>query len=76
MRDIGVEAEAWAPFAEGRNNLFQNDVSLRHPLGHGEWTVDVPHFFDPSNPRCWQETLVNQAFRHTGRTRFLPAGIG
>jgi 2,5-diketo-D-gluconate reductase A len=26
MRDHGVQAEAWAPFAEGRNNLFQNQV--------------------------------------------------
>jgi len=26
MHDLGVQAEAWAPFAEGRNNLFQNDV--------------------------------------------------
>ncbi len=26
MRDNGVQAEAWAPFAEGRNNLFQNPV--------------------------------------------------
>jgi 2,5-diketo-D-gluconate reductase A len=25
-RDLGVQAEAWAPFAEGRNNLFQNEV--------------------------------------------------
>ena len=24
MRDNGVQAEAWAPFAEGRNNLFQS----------------------------------------------------
>jgi 2,5-diketo-D-gluconate reductase A len=24
MRDNGVQSEAWAPFAEGRNNLFQN----------------------------------------------------
>lgn len=24
MRDNGVQAQAWAPFAEGRNNLFQN----------------------------------------------------
>lgn len=24
MKDIGVQAEAWAPFAEGRNGLFQN----------------------------------------------------
>ncbi len=26
MRENGVQAEAWAPFAEGRNNLFQNEV--------------------------------------------------
>jgi 2,5-diketo-D-gluconate reductase A len=26
MRGLGVQAEAWAPFAEGRNNLFQNEV--------------------------------------------------
>lgn len=26
MQSLGVQAEAWAPFAEGRNNLFQNEV--------------------------------------------------
>jgi 2,5-diketo-D-gluconate reductase A len=26
MRDNGVQAEAWAPFAEGKNNLFHNEV--------------------------------------------------
>jgi 2,5-diketo-D-gluconate reductase A len=26
MRENGVQAEAWAPFAEGKNNLFQNEV--------------------------------------------------
>lgn len=26
MRDNGVQAEGWAPFAEGRNNLFHNQV--------------------------------------------------
>ena len=26
MRDNGVQPEAWAPFAEGRNNLFHNEV--------------------------------------------------
>jgi 2,5-diketo-D-gluconate reductase A len=26
MRDNGIQAEAWAPFAEGRNNLFDNPV--------------------------------------------------
>ena len=35
MRDLGVQAEAWAPFAEGRNNLFQNEVlkSVAHKHG-------------------------------------------
>lgn len=28
MKEIGVQAEAWAPFAEGRNNLFQNELLL------------------------------------------------
>lgn len=26
MHENGVQAQAWAPFAEGRNNLFQNEV--------------------------------------------------
>ena len=26
MRENGVQAEAWAPFAEGRNNLFTNEI--------------------------------------------------
>jgi len=26
MRELGVQAEAWAPFAEGRNNLFENET--------------------------------------------------
>jgi 2,5-diketo-D-gluconate reductase A len=26
MKEIGVQAEAWAPFAEGRNNMFSNEV--------------------------------------------------
>jgi len=26
MRDNGVQPEAWAPFAEGRNNLFHNEA--------------------------------------------------
>lgn len=28
MKEIGVQPEAWAPFAEGRNGLFQNEVLL------------------------------------------------
>jgi 2,5-diketo-D-gluconate reductase A len=26
MKANGVQAEAWAPFAEGKNNLFENDI--------------------------------------------------
>jgi 2,5-diketo-D-gluconate reductase A len=26
MRELNVQAEAWAPFAEGKNNLFQNET--------------------------------------------------
>lgn len=29
MKKIGVQAEAWAPFAEGRNGLFQNEILTR-----------------------------------------------
>ena len=40
MRDLGVQAEAWAPFAEGRNNLFQNEVlktiAARHEKSVGQ----------------------------------------
>lgn len=36
MRDLGVQAEAWAPFAEGRNNLFQNDVLKTIAAKHGK----------------------------------------
>ena len=36
MREVGVQAEAWAPFAEGRNNLFQNDVLLELARTHGK----------------------------------------
>jgi 2,5-diketo-D-gluconate reductase A len=36
MRDLGVQAEAWAPFAEGRNNLFQNEVLKAIAAKHGK----------------------------------------
>jgi 2,5-diketo-D-gluconate reductase A len=36
MREIGVQAEAWAPFAEGRNGLFQNEVLLGIGARHGK----------------------------------------
>lgn len=36
MRELGVQAEAWAPFAEGRNNLFQNEVLSGVATKHGK----------------------------------------
>ncbi|WP_367850117.1 aldo/keto reductase [Rhodoferax sp. WC2427] len=35
IRDNGVQAQAWAPFAEGRNNLFHNEVltAIGHTYG-------------------------------------------
>lgn len=36
MQEIGVQSEAWAPFAEGRNGLFQNDVLLAIAARHGK----------------------------------------
>ena len=36
MRENGVQAEAWAPFAEGRNNLFQNEDLVVMAEKHGK----------------------------------------
>jgi 2,5-diketo-D-gluconate reductase A len=36
MQEHGVQAEAWAPFAEGRNNLFQNDLLVAIAAKHGK----------------------------------------
>lgn len=36
MRANGVQAEAWAPFAEGKNNLFQNGPLNRIGKKHGK----------------------------------------
>lgn len=36
MREHGVQAEAWAPFAEGRNNIFQNEVLVGIASKHGK----------------------------------------
>lgn len=35
MRENGVQAEAWAPFAEGRTNLFQNEALVDIGRKHG-----------------------------------------
>ncbi|GAB3766548.1 aldo/keto reductase [Ramlibacter monticola] len=47
MRENGVQPEAWAPFAEGRNNLFGNqtltDIARKHDRSVGQvvlrWVV-------------------------------------
>lgn len=36
MHDNGVQAEAWAPFAEGRNNLFQNEKLISIGARYGK----------------------------------------
>lgn len=36
MHELGVQAEAWAPFAEGRNNLFQNEALRTIATQHGK----------------------------------------
>lgn len=36
MNGIGVQAEAWAPFAEGRNGIFENEVLLGIARQHGK----------------------------------------
>ena len=41
MRDNGVQAEAWAPFAEGRNNLFTNEVLVDSGRKHGKTVGQV-----------------------------------
>jgi 2,5-diketo-D-gluconate reductase A len=41
MRDHGVQAVAWAPFAEGRKHLFQNDVLVDIGSKHGKSVAQV-----------------------------------
>ncbi|XZP59573.1 aldo/keto reductase [Asticcacaulis solisilvae] len=36
MKSIGVQAEAWAPFAEGRNGLFQNALLVNIAEKYGK----------------------------------------
>jgi len=41
LRDNGVQIESWAPFAEGRNHLFQNDVLVGIAQRHGKSVAQV-----------------------------------
>lgn len=36
MLEHGVQPQAWAPFAEGRNNLFHNELLLGIAARHGK----------------------------------------
>lgn len=41
MRSLGVQSEAWAPFAEGRNNLFQHPQLVAIAERHGKTVGQV-----------------------------------
>lgn len=41
MKDLGVQPEAWAPFAEGRNNLFHNEALLAIASRYGKTVGQV-----------------------------------
>ncbi len=41
MREYGVQPEAWAPFAEGRNDLFHNEVLVAIGAKHGKTVGQV-----------------------------------
>jgi 2,5-diketo-D-gluconate reductase A len=41
MRDNGVQPEAWAPFAEGKNNIFHNETLADIARKHGRTVGQV-----------------------------------
>jgi len=41
MRELGVQPEAWAPFAEGRNGLFTNATLVALSRKHGKSVAQV-----------------------------------
>jgi 2,5-diketo-D-gluconate reductase A len=41
LREYGVQAEAWGPFAEGKNELFTNDVLAAIGHKHGKTVAQV-----------------------------------
>jgi len=41
LRDNGVQVEAWAPFAEGKNNIFQNELLLSIAAKHNKSVAQV-----------------------------------
>jgi diketogulonate reductase-like aldo/keto reductase len=41
LQDNSVQVEAWAPFAEGRNNIFQNEILLSIAARHKKSVAQV-----------------------------------
>ena len=41
MKELGVQPQSWASFAEGRNHLFQNPVLLKIAEKHGKSVAQV-----------------------------------
>ena len=41
LQENGVQIESWGPFAEGKNNIFQNDVLLSIARKHGKSVAQV-----------------------------------
>jgi len=41
LEEKGVKVEAWAPFAEGRNNIFQNELLLSIAAKHNKSVAQV-----------------------------------
>jgi diketogulonate reductase-like aldo/keto reductase len=41
LQDNSVQVEAWAPFAEGRNNIFQNELLLSIAARHNKSVAQV-----------------------------------
>jgi diketogulonate reductase-like aldo/keto reductase len=41
LQDNRVQVEAWAPFAEGRNNIFQNEILLSIAARHNKSVAQV-----------------------------------
>jgi diketogulonate reductase-like aldo/keto reductase len=41
LQDNSVQVEAWAPFAEGRNNIFQNELLLSIAAKHKKSVAQV-----------------------------------
>jgi len=41
MNECGVQIEAWAPFAEGKNDLFHNEVLVSIAKDHGKSVAQV-----------------------------------